>query len=188
MATKVILPFRLGTKQLFLPKFGIALLRRGGQRPNYATFRVPLRFNKLDIRDYLLNAYNVAILNVRSQLKPRPAYRMKNRRLVRPLPSKIMTVEMRQPFVWPKKPEDITPWVSKDDQVRNEMVKKKYDPMKELKKLSTFSLRDERRPDKTKIALRKHAEELLEAGSWKNGEELDPKFLKPKYRLAKKNK
>ncbi|KAI1095854.1 hypothetical protein F5B19DRAFT_439327 [Rostrohypoxylon terebratum] len=184
MASKIIQPFRLGTKQIFLPKFGIALLRRGHDRPNFAAFRVPLRFNKFDLRDYLYNAYNVAVLNVRSHLKPRQPIRMKSNRVIRPLPMKIMTVELRQPFVWPEKPQDVTPWESKEEAIRFKAMKKKYNPQEELKKKGTLSLRDERRPDQEKIALRRHAEELLKAGSWHNDEALDPKFSDPKYNMA----
>ncbi|KAI1210882.1 uncharacterized protein F4807DRAFT_459109 [Annulohypoxylon truncatum] len=178
-------PFRTGTNQIYLPKFAIALLRKGGQRPNFATFKVPLRFNKFDLRDYLLHAYNIAVLNVRSQLKPRPTHRKKNGHMVRPLPAKIMTVEMRQPFVWPARPTDITPWVSESDKARRKAITQKWNPQRELKKTGTLSLRDERGPDKEKIALREAAAQLLKTGSWKNGEGLDPKFSNPKYRPGK---
>ncbi|KAI2469410.1 hypothetical protein F4781DRAFT_431458 [Annulohypoxylon bovei var. microspora] len=186
MASK-LLPFRSGTKQIFLPKFAIALLRKGGQRPNFATFKVPLRFNKFDLRDFLLHAYNVAVLNVRSQLKSRPTKRKKNGHMIRPLPAKIMTVELRQPFVWPARPKDITPWKSPQEQRRTRQLKNQSRVQKLIQKKNMISMRDERKPDKSKMAIRKHAERLLKSGSWKNDWELDPKFSNPKYSQAKKS-
>ncbi|KAI1461360.1 hypothetical protein F4805DRAFT_279781 [Annulohypoxylon moriforme] len=187
MPPKTTLPFRIGTNKLFLPKFAIALLRKGGQRPNFATFKVPLRFNKFDIRDYLLHAYNIAVLNVRSQLKPRPPIRMRNRRIIRPSPVKIMTVEMRQPFVWPERPADQTPWVPKEKELQDKATKNRHNPSKEIRKTGTLSLRDERKPTTEKTGLRKAAQKLLKDGSWKNETELDPKFLNPKYSLGQKD-
>ncbi|KAI0888946.1 uncharacterized protein GGS22DRAFT_65272 [Annulohypoxylon maeteangense] len=179
--------FPIGKKQVFLPKFSIALLRRGAQRPNFATFKVPLRFNKFDLRDYLLHVYNVAALNVRSHLKPRQAVKKRNGHVVRPLPAKIMTIEMEKPFVWPERPADPTPWYPDVERHRTKAMNNKFNPQKELRKKGTLSLRDERKPSKVKIELRKAAEKLLKAGSWSNEEKLDPKFSDPKFNVGKKD-
>jgi large subunit ribosomal protein L23 len=95
------------------PNFTLTLLRTPFLPPTYASFIVPLNLNKLDIKDYLYNAYGIHVLSVRSfvqqqrvrQDKPnakRPAYR----RWFRPRAIKKMTVEMDKPFVWPEEPDD----------------------------------------------------------------------------------
>jgi len=69
--------------------------------------------NKLDLKDYLYNAYNVRSVHVRSYIihgkvvrDPRTGHHSR-------LPQqKKMTIEMPQsmPFVWPEEPEDLEPW------------------------------------------------------------------------------
>ncbi|TKX19849.1 hypothetical protein C1H76_8047 [Elsinoe australis] len=107
-------PFRLGTKQVFLPNFQITLLNTPQQSPYYATFLVPLNLNKLDLRDYLFHAYNLPVLSITSRIhqttiekdgnprieRPQPGH------LFRPAPTKKMTVRMEKPFVWPEAPRD----------------------------------------------------------------------------------
>lgn len=142
-AEAVIAPFRQGLKEVYLyehqlrrlpkqilknhsPNFSLTLIRTPRQPPIYASFIVPLWFNKLDLRDYLYNAYNVRILNVRSYVKlqrirqgkptgirgeqyMKPQYK----RWHRPRSRKHMTVELEQPFVWPEPPtekEDLAPF------------------------------------------------------------------------------
>ncbi|KAI9787213.1 MAG: hypothetical protein M1839_003448 [Geoglossum umbratile] len=110
-------PIRLGKKKVFLPNFTLTLLRTPFLPPTYASFIVPLNLNKLDIKDYLYNAYGIHVLSVRSfiqqqrvrQDKPNakmPAYR----RWFRPRAIKKMTVEMDKPFVWPEEPTDYSAW------------------------------------------------------------------------------
>lgn len=80
---------------------------------------VPLNLNKLDMRDYLWNAYGVPVRAVRSfiqqqkirQDKP-DATRPRPRRWYRPRSIKKMTVELEQPFGWPEEPKDYTPYDS----------------------------------------------------------------------------
>ncbi len=91
----------------------MTLIRTPRLPPTYARFIVPLRMNKLDIRDYLYHAYGVTVLSVRSfvqQQKVRhdkpDAERPRPRRWFRPRAIKRMTVEMERPFVWPEEPED----------------------------------------------------------------------------------
>ncbi|KAL3451952.1 ribosomal protein L23-domain-containing protein [Aspergillus insuetus] len=102
-------------KQVYLPNFTIALIRTPFLPPRFASFYVPLNFNKLDIRDYLQRLYGVGVLRVRSYVEQMKVTRMKRNgngygQLRRPQSKKRMMVEMREPFVWPEAPEDMTPW------------------------------------------------------------------------------
>ncbi|KAJ5370862.1 54S ribosomal protein [Penicillium cataractarum] len=102
-------------KQVFLPEFVIALVRTPFLSPRYAQFRVPLNFNKLDLRDYLQNLYGVGVVSVRSYIEQQPITRMtRDGRNVgawrRPQAQKRMTVELREPFVYPEEPKDLSPW------------------------------------------------------------------------------
>ncbi|KAK2806401.1 hypothetical protein FQN50_005818, partial [Emmonsiellopsis sp. PD_5] len=51
------------------PDFTLTLIRTPYLPPRYASFWVPLTFNKLDIKDYLKRAYNVDVLKVRSYVE-----------------------------------------------------------------------------------------------------------------------
>ncbi|PNS18396.1 hypothetical protein CAC42_6213 [Sphaceloma murrayae] len=105
-------PFRLGQKQVFLPSFTITLLNVPDQSPYYATFQVPLNFNKLDLRDYLFNAYNVGVHHITSRIQQMPVEADGNPRVERPQPGRLyrrpaikrMTVRLDKPFVWPEAP------------------------------------------------------------------------------------
>ncbi|TGZ85590.1 hypothetical protein EX30DRAFT_337932 [Ascodesmis nigricans] len=107
-------PPRIGSKKVFLPNFTVALLRTPHLPPNFAQFEVPLNINKLDLRDYLLHAYNVRVKAVRSfviQPSLKEASRQAGYRVIKRLPSiKRMTVELENPFVYPAEPEDLSPW------------------------------------------------------------------------------
>ncbi|KAF1965510.1 hypothetical protein BU23DRAFT_545830 [Bimuria novae-zelandiae CBS 107.79] len=108
--TKKIVAF--GSKQVFLPKFTIALIRTPRLSPYHAKFRVPLNFSKFDLRDYLFHAYNVRVHSVRSLVKQLPVRdtTAQPRHWFRPESEKYMTVELERPFVWPEDPSDWTPW------------------------------------------------------------------------------
>lgn len=99
------------------PEFTIALIRTPFLPPRYASFYVPLHFNKLDLRDYLRNVYGVNVLSVRSYVeqqkitRERPLAKPGYGKLRRPQSKKRMTVEMRQPFVWPEEPKDFSAYV-----------------------------------------------------------------------------
>lgn len=98
----------------------IALARTPFLSPRYAQFRVPLNFNKLDLRDYLQNAYNVGVVSVRSYIEQQPITRMtRDGRNIgawrRPKAQKRMTVELREPFVYPEEPKDLSPYVTDSD-------------------------------------------------------------------------
>ncbi|KAE8352635.1 hypothetical protein BDV28DRAFT_157702 [Aspergillus coremiiformis] len=103
-------------KQVFLPEFTIALIRTPFLPPRFASFYVPLDFNKLDLRDYLKRLYKVDVLSVRSYVEQqkvtrlRPVQKSGYGKLRRPMAKKKMTVEMKQPFVWPEVPTDLEPW------------------------------------------------------------------------------
>ena len=80
---------------------------------------MPLRFNKLDLRDYLYHLYGVEVLAVRSWLVQKQPVRQyvnddhdlpPQGRWHRPQPEKRMTVELVKPFVFPPPPEDRSPW------------------------------------------------------------------------------
>lgn len=100
------------------PDFTIALIHTPFLPPRYASFYVPLSFNKLDIRDYLHRLYGVDVLRVRSYVEQQKVTRAKRfgkqgyGPLRRPMSKKRMTVEMTQPFVWPSLPEDMKAYVS----------------------------------------------------------------------------
>ncbi|KAL2864674.1 mitochondrial 54S ribosomal protein uL23m [Aspergillus lucknowensis] len=102
-------------KQVYLPNATIALIRTPFLPPRYASFYVPLNFNKLDLRDYLQRLYGVGVLRIRSYVEQQKVTRMRRDGkgygpLRRPRSKKRMTVEMKQPFVWPDVPEDMSPW------------------------------------------------------------------------------
>lgn len=55
-----------GQKQIYLPNFTLTLLRTPHAPPHFASFLTPLNLNKLDLKDYLWNAYGLQALTVRS--------------------------------------------------------------------------------------------------------------------------
>ncbi|KAI9865291.1 MAG: hypothetical protein M1824_003445 [Vezdaea acicularis] len=102
-----------GLKKVYLPNFTVTLLRTPDKPPTYAQFIVPLNFNKFDMKDYLYHGYGVRVLSVRSYVKQMPVQQDKpgkkipaQNRWYRPRSIKKMTVEMMEPFVWPKALED----------------------------------------------------------------------------------
>lgn len=138
---------------------------------------MPLTFNKFDIRDYLLHAYNVPVLGVRSQLTQRRPRRSKmHHRIYRPPPVKTMTVELHQPFAWPDAPEDLEAWNPKHLERRHQVSEENEKRQEKARKKGTFPLRDETGADEERISLRKEAKRLLEERNWENGKTLDPKF------------
>ncbi|KAI1776869.1 hypothetical protein F4818DRAFT_440264 [Hypoxylon cercidicola] len=179
MASKL---FRTGTKQVFLPDHMITFLRpRDNQPPNFASFKVPLTFNKLDLRDYLLHAYNVPVLGVRSHLTQRRPRRSKmHHRIYRPPPVKTMTVELRSPFAWPAAPEDLSAWNQPHLEKRRQVMDEKEKWQKKAQTKGTMPLREELGAQPDRLLLRKEAKRLLEEGNWENGKTLDPKFTQGK--------
>ena len=87
-----------------------------------ASFIVPLNLNKLDLKDYLWNAYRLPVLSVRSYITQIPvrhdkpgALNPKQRHWYRPRSEKRMIVELGEgehggPFVWPDEVKDFEAW------------------------------------------------------------------------------
>ncbi|KXG47440.1 Ribosomal protein L25/L23 [Penicillium griseofulvum] len=101
--------------RLIRPQFRVALVRTPNLTPRYAQFRVPLNFNKFDLRSYLWHLYGVASLGIRSYVQAQPITRVSRDGKGfgpwrRPKSQKRMTVELKEPFVYPEAPKDLTPW------------------------------------------------------------------------------
>ncbi|KAI9842500.1 MAG: hypothetical protein M1837_007094 [Sclerophora amabilis] len=135
---------RIGSKQIFLPNITLTLLRTPFLPPTYASFIVPLTFNKLDIKDYLYHAYSVRVLSVRSYVQQQQVRQdkarekvPKPRRWFRPRSIKKMTVEMESPFVWPPEPEDYSPWDKKTFEALEKAQENERDAKKPYRKQST---------------------------------------------------
>lgn len=97
------------------PNFVLTLLRTPEHGPKFASFIVPLNLNKLDLRDYLFNAYGVRVQGVRSFIQQQKitqdkpgAKRPAQRRHYRPRAIKKMMVELERPFAWPEVPTDFS--------------------------------------------------------------------------------
>ncbi|KAK2850719.1 hypothetical protein FQN49_005387 [Arthroderma sp. PD_2] len=103
-------------KQIYLPDFVLTLIRTPFLPPRYASFWVPLTFNKLDMKDYMKRVYNVDVLKVRSYVEQQKVTRELPRgrqgfgTMRRQMAKKKMTIEMTEPFVWPEEPKDFAPW------------------------------------------------------------------------------
>lgn len=142
---------------------------------------MPLTFNKLDMRDYLLHAYSVPTLGVRSQLTQRRPERSKvHHRIYRPPPIKTMTVELLQPFAWPAEPDDKSAWNPPHLERRKRESEKQEKWQKDAQTKGTFPLRDEIGATPARKELRREAQRLLTVGRWENEKTLDPKFSKDK--------
>ncbi|KAJ8126894.1 hypothetical protein O1611_g6744 [Lasiodiplodia mahajangana] len=155
------------------------LAPRTNQPPTFATFKVPLTFNKFDIRDYLLHAYKTPVLAVRSQLRQQRVRRSKvHGRIYRPPPIKTMTVQLTQPFVWPRVPTDVKPWKKPSAAKMAKEMKKAYVYRTRLQKASIVPLRDEIKETEGRKDLKMEAKRLLKEGGWTNKRQLDPRFSK----------
>lgn len=98
------------------PDFVVTLIRTPQLPPKYASFWVPLWFNKLDFKNYLRNVYDVDVLHVRSYVQQQKVARDQYQRgtkvlqgpIYRPPARKKMTVELVDPFVYPEEQEDLS--------------------------------------------------------------------------------
>ncbi|KAL8372069.1 hypothetical protein RB595_001727 [Gaeumannomyces hyphopodioides] len=181
-------PFRVGKKQVFLPNHVITFITpKPLQPPNWATFIVPLQFNKLDLKDYLRNAYGVEVLKVRSFISGKALVKHKEfgdgREAVphqtrRPRSEKKMIAELKAPFVFPSPPEDLTPW--------DNDIFKSVSAMSEANSAEIKNLRDNRRRlnvanrpvTNNRISLAKQAEALRARNEvWSNDSPLDDKWV-----------
>lgn len=96
-----------------------------------AEFLVPLKINKLDLKDYLFHAYGIPALTIRSSIQQMPIKRKWPRGPYhRPQATKRMIVEMDTsyrggPFVWPEEETNFEAW---DKQIfdDNEASRKAY--------------------------------------------------------------
>lgn len=75
---------------------------------------MPLNINKLDLKDYLRNAYGVEVNSVRSfvqqkKIQPTKDPESRTRRWYRPRAIKKMIVELKEPFIYPEEPKDLSP-------------------------------------------------------------------------------
>ncbi|KXJ92372.1 hypothetical protein Micbo1qcDRAFT_134444 [Microdochium bolleyi] len=178
---------RAGNKQVFLPSHLVTMVRpKSNTPPNLATFRVPLTFNKFDLRDYLLNAYNVETAGIRSHVvaqpleKPDPSDPAANSgRVRRPRSIKYMIAELAKPFVWPAEPASDAAWQHpggmKDAMKRQEKLQAMQ---KRVQKTGNMPLRDELPISAEDRSLKEQARRLLREGGWDNRRTADPKFEK----------
>lgn len=85
--------------------------------PRYAAFDVPLEFNKLDMKSYLKELYNVDVVHIRSVVIQSKVERKRGLSpttagpLFRPKSKKKMTVQLVEPFVWPDEITDMSAYV-----------------------------------------------------------------------------
>ncbi|KAJ2003799.1 mitochondrial 54S ribosomal protein YmL41, partial [Coemansia thaxteri] len=57
---------QLGGFRVYFPNLIFKIIPDARLSKNQAAFRVPLHVNKLDIKDYLANIYNVTVTDVRT--------------------------------------------------------------------------------------------------------------------------
>ncbi|KAI0421029.1 hypothetical protein F5X98DRAFT_371046 [Xylaria grammica] len=171
--------FRTGTKQVFLPRFKIAMLRpQENEPPTFATFVVPLNFNKFDMRDYLLHLYNTPVLAVRShirQSKPRLTAKLTGR-MIRPAPVKMMKVQLVQPFVWPAMPTSTEPWRTQHSVRLHNRETEAEEYQKYVKDTGRVPLRDTVKELDNRKTLKAEAQRLLKKGGWTNKRPIDIRF------------
>ena len=80
----------------------------------YAAFDVPLWFNKLDMKSFLREAYNVETIHIRSTVIQGKVKRQQTGNpksqgpLYREPSTKKMTVELVEPFIWPEEVTDFS--------------------------------------------------------------------------------
>lgn len=133
------------------PNVVVSLLRTPHLPPKYASFYVPLWFNKFDMKDFLSRVYNVSVLHVRSYVEQQPVSREMSLgsgpeggrgRLKRPTSKKKMTVELEKPFVWPEEVTDFEAWEKKHHDMA---TKESYDDLKIDSSQGRLPLKRERR-------------------------------------------
>jgi large subunit ribosomal protein L23 len=162
------------------PNHIITFIRKDHQPPTWATFRVPLKFSKFDIRDYLYHLYNVEVKGVRSWVKQLPLQRKEfgARQTYRPQPQKFMTVELVKPFVWPEVPEDTENWNKKLWEGR-EKSREEADAAQKAKMTGEIELKSTLKQSEDRQALARKAAQLISGElKWENGAKLDEKWEK----------
>lgn len=163
------------------PSHVIAFVRpKEGVPAKFATFKVPLQFNKLDLRDYLYHAYNVGVRSVRSfVIQKRPERRGRDGvsgQWYRPRAEKMMTAELEQPFVWPAEPKDKkdkAPW---DKEMHDRTERERERQMKFQEKHGRLPIPDAGK-DKRLKAMADQAQALLQGRTrWSNHVRLDDRW------------
>ncbi|SCU95189.1 LADA_0G14114g1_1 [Lachancea dasiensis] len=104
--------FKVGETEHYFPKARLILLRPNAKHtPFQAKFIVPKSFNKLDLRDYLFHVYGLRAMNITTQLL-HGKYTRVNQVMPRYRAPQIkkMTIDMAEPFIWPKEPENKDDW------------------------------------------------------------------------------
>ncbi|KAK7427433.1 mitochondrial 54S ribosomal protein YmL41 [Neonectria magnoliae] len=178
--------FKLGQKQVFLPNHIITFLRKEHLPPNEACFKVPLRFTKFDLRDYLWNLYNVEVTKVRSFVKQQPLTQRNShsRSWYRPQPLKIMNVELAKPFQWPEIPDNKEPWSNQLWKMREELMDTRNEEHIQQQRFQ-IPLKSKEPASKEREQLADLAKKMLSGEvKWSNDVPLDPKWDKL---LEKKN-
>ncbi|EXJ55999.1 hypothetical protein A1O7_08930 [Cladophialophora yegresii CBS 114405] len=105
-------------KQVYFPspEDAVVLMRTPHLGPRYSAFDVPLHFNKLDLKAYLKDVYNVDVLHIRSAVFQQKLDRKEGRDMYsrgqafRPGSKKKMTCLLAKPFVYPEEPENLDAW------------------------------------------------------------------------------
>ncbi|KAK4067449.1 uncharacterized protein Triagg1_7629 [Trichoderma aggressivum f. europaeum] len=170
--------FKLGQKQVFLPNHVITMLRKEHLPPNEACFKVPLRFTKFDLRDYLWNLYGVEVAAVRSYVKQQPLTQRStsSRSWYRPQPQKMMTVELARPFQWPEVPADLEPWSNELWKMREDTIEKRNEEQL-VRQRFQIPLKSQEPVPKERAELGNLAKKML-AGEvkWENNVVLDPRW------------
>ncbi|KAF9365779.1 MAG: hypothetical protein J3Q66DRAFT_338758 [Benniella sp.] len=100
--------FREGLKKIYFPSTIIKLVRNGPNVPevsNTLTFRVPPSMNKLDIKSYLSNIYNLNILTVRTSNMPAKLAGSGGNSVLKRQKFKKAIVTIDHEFKWPDSPD-----------------------------------------------------------------------------------
>ncbi|KAL7895216.1 hypothetical protein HDV63DRAFT_360766 [Trichoderma sp. SZMC 28014] len=177
-AARQLPAFKLGQKQVYLPNHVITMLRKEHLPPNEACFKVPLRFTKFDLRDYLWNLYNVEVTKVRAYVKQQPLTQRStsSRSWYRPQPQKIMTVELAKPFQWPEIPADLEPWSNDLWKMREDTIEKRNEEQLVRQKMQ-IPLKSQEPVSRDREELGKLAKKMLSGEvKWSNDVALDPRW------------
>ncbi|CAK7199939.1 mitochondrial 54S ribosomal protein YmL41 [Sporothrix eucalyptigena] len=199
--------FKVGQKKIYMPSHIVKMLPpRRIFSPYFATFQVPLRFNKLDLRDYLYHVYGVEVRSVRSWLTPQIPRRrfaevnedVTTREVVhfgvgpwyRPQPIKRMMVELVKPFAFPEPPAVPTKeQLGTEDDPRKDWdyemhkrIEAQQDIQEKDQKLMAFDKKFRMRSEHEhvpafRVGLARQARELVTGQrTWKNDAQLDERW------------
>jgi hypothetical protein len=99
-------------KQVYFPDFVVTMIRKPKDPPIFASFQVPLWFNKLDMKSYLKELYNVDVVHIRSFVLQKFLGRKKGSSKTKQGPwyrapsEKRMKVTLVEPFQYPAELKD----------------------------------------------------------------------------------